>query len=92
MDTNDLRAQLLNLREELTQAQPMDPQSKQQMAEIVEDIKRLMGPADITAVAGTTRPSLSDRLEKIAVQFEADHPTLAESTLRLVDLLGKAGL
>jgi hypothetical protein len=31
-------------------------------------------------------------LEKIAVQFEADHPTLAASSRRLVDLLGKVGL
>jgi hypothetical protein len=36
--------------------------------------------------------SLSDRLEKIAVQFEVDHPTLAASSRRLVDLLGKVGL
>jgi hypothetical protein len=26
------------------------------------------------------------------VQFEADHPTLAASSRRLVDLLGKVGL
>jgi Domain of unknown function (DUF4404) len=36
--------------------------------------------------------SLPDRLERIAVQFEVDHPTLAASSRRLVDLLGKAGL
>jgi hypothetical protein len=36
--------------------------------------------------------SLADRLEQIAVQFEVDHPTLAASSRRLVDLLGKVGL
>jgi hypothetical protein len=36
--------------------------------------------------------SLPDRLEQIAVQFEVDHPTLAASSRRLVDLLGKVGL
>jgi hypothetical protein len=36
--------------------------------------------------------SLPDRLERLAVQFEADHPTLAASSRRLIDLLGKAGL
>ncbi len=36
--------------------------------------------------------SLPDRLEQIAVQFELDHPTLAASSRRLVDLLGKVGL
>ena len=33
-----------------------------------------------------------DRLEKAAVQFEADHPGLAASSRRLIDLLGKVGL
>jgi hypothetical protein len=46
-------------------------------------------PGELTA---STDTSLSDRLEKIAVQFEVDHPTLAASARRLVDLLGKAGL
>jgi hypothetical protein len=31
-------------------------------------------------------------LERIAVLFEVDHPTLAASSRRLVDLLGKIGL
>jgi hypothetical protein len=31
-------------------------------------------------------------LERIAIDFEAQHPTLAASSRRLVDLLGKAGL
>jgi len=36
--------------------------------------------------------SLPDRLERVAVQFEADHPTLAASARRLVDLLGEVGI
>jgi hypothetical protein len=42
--------------------------------------------------AATVNPSLPERLEKIAVQFEVDHPTLAVSSRRLIDLLGKVGL
>jgi hypothetical protein len=37
-------------------------------------------------------PGLPGRLERLAVQFEADHPTLAQSSRRLVDLLVKAGV
>jgi hypothetical protein len=40
----------------------------------------------------TDEGSLPERLERIAVQFEVDHPTLAASSRRLVDLLGKVGL
>jgi|HubBroStandDraft_1064217.scaffolds.fasta_scaffold159945_2 hypothetical protein len=36
--------------------------------------------------------SLPGRLEQVAVQFEADHPTLAASSRRLIDLLGQVGL
>jgi hypothetical protein len=100
MDTDALREQLMKLHEELGAARRIDPRSQQLLGEIMEDIKRLMDQdlmeyeaagahsRDQSAVA----PSLPGRLEKIAVQFEADHPTLAASSRRLVDLLGKVGL
>jgi hypothetical protein len=61
----------------------------------MEEIKRLMeqsADASAASVPAAAPRSLADRLEKVAVQFEADHPTLAASSRRLVDLLGKAGL
>jgi len=100
MDTDTLREQLMKLHEELGVARRIDPHSQQLLGEIMEDIKRLMDQElTASAPAGTplpgrsaAAPSLPDRLEKIAVQFEADHPTLAASSRRLVDLLGKVGL
>ena len=100
MDTDALREQLMKLHAELGAARRIDPRSQQLLGEIMEDIKRLMDQ-DLTAskAAGAhsqgqsgVAPSLPGRLEKIAVQFEADHPTLAASSRRLVDLLGKVGL
>jgi len=32
------------------------------------------------------------RLESLAVQFEADHPGLAELLRQIIDALGKAGI
>jgi hypothetical protein len=49
-------------------------------------------PAATGAGGSRNENSLADRLEQIAVQFEVDHPTLAASSRRLVDLLGKVGL
>ncbi|HWJ34999.1 MAG TPA: DUF4404 family protein [Steroidobacteraceae bacterium] len=94
MDPNVLRDQLMKLHEELGMAKRLDPRSNQLLAEIMEDIKRLMEQSeDAPAASVPAAPtSLSYRLEKIAVQFEADHPTLAASSRRLVDLLGKVGL
>jgi hypothetical protein len=100
MDPDTLREQLLKLHEELGVARRVDPRSQQLLGEIMDDIKRLMA-RDAAAAAASSNPlpglpaatsSLADRLEKIAVQFEVAHPTLAASSRRLVDLLGKVGL
>jgi hypothetical protein len=102
MDPNVLRDQLSKLHEELGSVQHVDPRSKQLLAEVLEDIQRLLQRDRATgpqARSGSLPPSmppgtgsLPERLEKVAVQFEADHPTLAASSRRLIDLLGKAGL
>jgi len=61
------------------------------LGDIMRDITRLIDePAPVDASAPDR--SLPDRLEKIAVKFEAEHPTLASSARGLVDLLGRAGL
>lgn len=92
MDPDVLREQLMKLHEELGAARRVDPRSNQLLGEIMEDIKRLMQGSSDAAAAPSSPQSLPDRLENIAVQFEANHPTLAASSRRLVDLLGKAGL
>jgi hypothetical protein len=92
MDPTILRDQLVQLHEELGMAERVDPRSAQLLAEIREDIKRLLEPSADTTAAAKPHASLPDRLEKIAVQFEVNHPTLAASSRRLIDLLGKAGV
>jgi hypothetical protein len=101
MDPNVLRDQLSQLHAELGNVQHVDPQSKQLLVEVLKDIQRLLEQQRADAASPTVpfqpgpapaNASLPDRLEKIAVQFEADHPTLAASSRRLIDLLGKAGL
>jgi hypothetical protein len=102
MDPNILRDQLRKLHEELGSVRHVDPRSKQLLAEVLEDIQRLLqrdranappaGPGPLPPSMPPGNASLPERLEKVAVQFEADHPTLAASSRRLIDLLGKAGL
>ena len=86
MEPNLLREQIMKLHAELGAADRVDPRSKQLLAEIMDDIKRLK---ERPAAGESTLP---DRLEAVAVQFEVDHPTLAASSRRLVDLLEKVGL
>ena len=95
MDPNVLRDQLSKLHEELARVSSVDPQSSQLLGALREDIRRLLHapvPALAKTAPDTTGSSLPDRLEQIAVRFEVDHPTLAASSRRLVDLLGKVGL
>jgi hypothetical protein len=92
MDPDALRDQLANLHEQLRNARDVDPRSNQLLGEVLKDIQRLMEPPRGARVAPAAAGSLPERLEKIAVQFEADHPTLAASSRRLIDLLGKVGL
>ena len=98
MNPDLLRDQLTQLHAELGQMKQVDARSNQLLIEVQKDIQRLLELEHAAASAAGRPPpataarSLSDRLEKVAVQFEADHPTLAASSRRLIDLLGKAGL
>jgi hypothetical protein len=90
MDPTLLRDHLTRLHEELKSAPRVDAASIQLLGELQEDIKRLTPSAAATSPSG--HEGLPDRLEKIAVLFEVDHPTLAASSRRLIDMLGKVGL
>jgi Domain of unknown function (DUF4404) len=90
MEKESLRDLVAKLHAELSDALRADPRSRESLAEMMRDINRLIDNAAIAPVSG--HGSLPDRLERIAVQFEADHPTLAASARRLVDLLGEVGI
>ena len=102
MDPNSLRDHLKSLHEELSAARRASPRDEELLGSITARIRQLIDQAHDSAAAGAARnltlvaddadDSLPDRLERLAVQFEADHPTLAASSRRLIDLLGKVGL
>jgi hypothetical protein len=90
MDKNSLHDLVAKLHAELTEALRADPASREKLSDMMRDINRLIDKgADTPALP---QGSLPDRLEGIAVQFEAAHPTLAASARRLVDLLGEVGI
>jgi len=90
MDKNSLRDLVAKLHGELTEALREDPKSSESLRDMMKDINRLIDrPTDLPS---SPHGSLPDRLERVAVQFEADHPTLAASARRLVDLLGEVGI
>ena len=90
MDKESLRDLVSKLHAEMADALRADPKSREHLSEMMQDINRLIDkPA---ASPASPHGSLPDRLERIAIQFEADHPTLAASARRLVDLLSEVGI
>jgi uncharacterized membrane protein YccC len=91
MDQKSLRERLAKLHAELASAHRQNPETRQSLGEILPDLKRMVDqPAD--AAPASADKSLPERLERVAVQFEAEHPTLAASARRLVDLLNEVGI
>jgi hypothetical protein len=88
MDQKSLRERLAQLHAELANAHQQNPATRQSLGEILPDVKRMV---DQPAGAAADK-SLTERLEQVAVQFEAEHPTLAASARRLIDLLNEVGI
>jgi Domain of unknown function (DUF4404) len=91
MDEKTLRERLAKLHAELANAHQENPATRQSLGEILPDVKRMVDePA--SAADSAVDKTLPDRLERVAVQFEAEHPTLAASARRLIDLLSEVGI
>jgi hypothetical protein len=94
MMNSDLRNQLAALHSELAKTSSVDPQSRELLVSLLSDITRLLGSS--TAPGNTATPNddqpLHERLDTLAVQFEAEHPALGTALRRVVDALGKAGI
>jgi hypothetical protein len=90
MDKKSLRDLLAKLHAEMTEALREDPKSRESLSGTMQDINRLIDAPP--ASPSSLDESLPDRLERIAVQFEAAHPRLAASARRLIDLLGEVGI
>jgi hypothetical protein len=90
MDEKTLRERLAKLHAELANAHQENPATRQSLGEILPDVKRMVD--EPASAADSVDKTLPDRLERLAVQFEAEHPTLAASARRLIDLLSEVGI
>jgi Domain of unknown function (DUF4404) len=83
--SSQLQHALSQLHTLLMRTPRVEEASKRQLREVLGDIERLLGNRGSAASAGS-------RLEALAVDFEAEHPSLAAGLREFVDLLGRAGL
>jgi hypothetical protein len=84
-----LRAQLAALHEELARTQSADAETRELLVTVLGDITRLLQRSTRSVAE---HESLTERLDALAVQFEAEHPALGTAIRSLVDALGKAGI
>ncbi|MGH8171001.1 MAG: DUF4404 family protein [Steroidobacteraceae bacterium] len=83
-----LRELLARVRERLSRAKSLDPESRRVLSSVVHDIDHALGTEGAAGAAGTHAP----RLESLAVRFEADHPSLAEVIREVIDTLVRGGI
>jgi hypothetical protein len=86
MNESDLRNLLTQLHARLGSAQSLDTEDRRLLATVLHDIEKVLMKGE------SAQPPSASGLESLAVKFEADHPTLAETLRRLADALGKAGI
>jgi hypothetical protein len=86
MSDQDLRELVAQLHERLRATGSLDDESHKLLTSALHDIEGALARSE-----GSSLP-VSERLETLAVRFEADHPTLVVALRQLIDALGKAGI
>jgi uncharacterized protein DUF4404 len=90
---NSLEHSLAELHAKLAAAPRLDEGSRKLLHDVLHDIERLLRESRQPRQPRQTPASAATRrLETLAVDFEADHPSLAASLREFIDLLGRAGL
>jgi predicted component of type VI protein secretion system len=102
MTDESLRQLLDRVHERLSSTGSVDPESREMLATVMRDIDGALArgtgkPAGGTVSAVPVSPearvsATAPRLEELAVRFEADHPTIAQSLRQIGALLGQAGI
>jgi hypothetical protein len=98
-DRESLQVLLARIHERLNEAGSVDAGSRELLTQVMGDIERALAaqgaPTPGAPTQGTPVPATeanTSRLEALAVRFEADHPALAATLRRLVDLLSEVGI
>ncbi len=82
-----LREDLKKLHAELpSAAKNLDDDLHALLREVANDIEQIVGDEPVEAQSGR------ERLEKLTVKFEVDHPRLANILGEIADTLGKLGI
>lgn len=91
MQTNELKALLQRVQQEVEATPTLDPSLKAQLAELDASIHRvLQRPTDGTV--SDDQPDLEEQALALEAKLAADHPVLVGSVRQMMDMLGKIGI
>lgn len=88
--TTDIQQQIVALHARLEQLdrEAVDSRTRDALMLLLNDLTRLLGAASLE---NEDHP-LTERLEQLAVNFEAEHPAVGTAVRQLIDALAKAGI
>jgi hypothetical protein len=88
--SQDIQQHILALHDQLEQLDrdSLDPRTRELLMLLLNDLTRLLGAASLD----NEEHPLGERLEQLAVNFEAEHPAVGTAVRQLIDALAKAGI
>ena len=88
--SHDIQQHILALHERLDRLErdEVDAGTRESLMLLLNDLTRLLGAASLD----NDEHPLTERLEQLAVNFEAEHPAVGTAVRQLIDALAKAGI
>lgn len=88
--SQDIQQHILALHERLERLDrdDVDSRTRDSLMLLLNDLTRLLGAASLD----NEEHPLTERLEQLAVNFEAEHPAVGTAVRQLIDALAKAGI
>jgi hypothetical protein len=90
MDKPQLQALLESLHHELASLDEVDDRTKELLAQVTDDVNRVLERDDETAAEDVA--TSQQNVRSAISEFEAEHPRLAETLGRLADGLANLGI
>ena len=89
MASEDIKSTIRELHRSLEQAAPVDPETRQLLSQLDQDLHRLL---EKDPVSETGETGLQERLESLATDFDARHPQLTAMFRELGVALARVGI
>lgn len=88
MSDTKLHELLTQVHEQLKQQDSIDDESQALLHQVLSDVNTVSSSEN----SDDLEQDITDRIEQQAVQFEQEHPTLAEILRQIMDTLGRIGV